>query len=100
VVWRFEFGDDRRADSECGGSEQALSPEWMPASSMCSMMPQTKTSLPSQRQSTSTSMASAQVAVEQQRVVREDRVDLAGLVVGIARLEDVGGHQPVSVPCR
>ena len=45
--------------SECGGSEQALSPEWMPASSMCSMMPATKVSLPSHRQSTSTSVASA-----------------------------------------
>ena len=31
--------------SECGGSEQALSPEWMPASSMCSMMPATNTRL-------------------------------------------------------
>ena len=31
--------------SECGGSEQAQSPEWMPASSMCSMMPATKTSV-------------------------------------------------------
>ena len=46
------------AFSECGGSEQALSPEWMPASSMCSMMPATNTSLPSHRQSTSTSIAS------------------------------------------
>ena len=46
------------ADSECGGREQALSPEWMPASSMCSMMPATNVSLPSERQSTSTSMAS------------------------------------------
>ena len=35
------------AESECGGSEQAESPEWMPASSMCSITPQTKTSLPS-----------------------------------------------------
>src|SRR5664279_1960504 len=46
------------SDSECGGSEQALSPEWMPASSMCSMIPQTKTSVPSASASTSTSMAS------------------------------------------
>ena len=45
-------------ESECGGSEQAESPEWMPASSMCSMMPAMKASLPSQRQSTSTSIAS------------------------------------------
>jgi len=27
------------AERLCGGSEQAESPEWMPASSMCSMMP-------------------------------------------------------------
>ena len=33
-----------------------------------------------------------EIAVEQQRVLAEHRVDLAGLVVGIARL-DVGGHQ-------
>ena len=44
--------------SECGGSEQALSPEWMPASSMCSMMPAMNVSVPSARQSTSTSTAS------------------------------------------
>ena len=43
--------------SEWVGSEQALSPEWMPASSMCSMMPAMKVSLPSLRQSTSTSTA-------------------------------------------
>ena len=45
-------------ESECGGSEQAESPEWMPASSMCSITPQTKTSLPSASASTSTSIAS------------------------------------------
>ena len=28
-------------DSEYGGKEQALSPEWMPASSMCSITPAT-----------------------------------------------------------
>ena len=33
-----------------------------------------------------------EIAVEQQRVLAEHGVDLAGLVVGIARL-DVGGHQ-------
>jgi hypothetical protein len=27
--------------NECGGSAQAESPEWMPASSMCSMTPAT-----------------------------------------------------------
>ncbi len=44
--------------SECGGSAQAESPEWMPASSMCSMMPAMNVSLPSARQSTSISVAS------------------------------------------
>ena len=44
--------------SENGGSAQALSPEWMPASSICSMMPAMNVSLPSARQSTSTSVAS------------------------------------------
>ena len=33
-----------------------------------------------------------EIAVEQQRVLAEHRVDLAGLVVGVARL-DVGRHQ-------
>jgi hypothetical protein len=33
-----------------------------------------------------------QIAVKQQRVGAEQRVDLAGLVVGVARL-DVFGHQ-------
>ena len=79
-------------ESERGGSEQAESPEWMPASSICSMMPATNTSLPSQSASTSTSIASDEVAVEQQRVLAEHRVDLAGLVVRIARL-DVGRDQ-------
>ncbi len=45
-------------ESERGGSEQAESPEWMPASSMCSMMPAMNTSCPSQTASTSTSTAS------------------------------------------
>ena len=53
----LELGDGLVARGSCGGSEQALSPEWMPASSMCSMMPQMKTSVPSQRQSTSISTA-------------------------------------------
>ena len=57
AVWRSS-SSTISSDSECTGSEQALSPEWMPASSMCSMMPETKMVLPSQRQSTSTSMAS------------------------------------------
>ena len=47
------------AGSECGGMTQAESPEWMPASSMCSMIPPTTTVSPSARQSTSTSIASS-----------------------------------------
>ena len=43
--------------SECGGSTQALSPEWMPASSTCCMTPPIHTSSPSQMASTSTSIA-------------------------------------------
>ena len=43
--------------SECGGSTQALSPECTPASSTCCMIPPTHTSRPSQRASTSTSVA-------------------------------------------
>ena len=42
-----------------GGVQQAESPEWMPAISMCSKMPPTNTSLPSQSASTSTSMAAS-----------------------------------------
>ena len=43
-----------------GGSTQAESPEWMPASSMCSITPQTSTwPVVSQRASTSTSTASS-----------------------------------------
>ena len=45
--------------SECGGSAQAESPEWMPASSTCCMMPPIHTSSPSQSASTSTSIASS-----------------------------------------
>ena len=52
----FEFFD-RLATEENGGIEQALSPEWTPASSMCSSTPATKTSLPSHRASMSTSVA-------------------------------------------
>ena len=43
--------------SECGGSTQAESPEWMPASSTCCMIPPIQTSSPSHRASTSTSIA-------------------------------------------
>ena len=42
-----------------GGSEQAESPEWMPASSMCSMIPPITTVVPSEMASTSISMASS-----------------------------------------
>ena len=45
------------AESECGGRQQAESPECTPASSICSMMPATCTLCPSDNASTSTSMA-------------------------------------------
>ena len=45
-----------------------------------------------ERQSTSTSMASVEIGVEQQRVLAEQRVDLAGLVVRVFLL-DVLRHQ-------
>ena len=46
-------------DSDTGGSTQAESPEWMPASSMCSMTPPRNISSPSYRASTSISIASS-----------------------------------------
>ncbi len=55
-VWRFSSATVS-ARSEKGGSEQALSPECTPASSMCSMTPATNTVSPSHRASTSTSVA-------------------------------------------
>ena len=45
--------------SVCGGSTQAESPEWIPASSTCCMIPAIQTSSPSQRASTSTSIESS-----------------------------------------
>ena len=48
-----------RADSVMGGSTQEESPEWMPASSMCSMIAPMKSSSPSYRASTSISMAAS-----------------------------------------
>ena len=45
--------------SVIGGSVHAESPEWMPASSMCSMTPPRYRSLPSYRASTSISIASS-----------------------------------------
>ena len=41
-----------------GGRTMVASPEWHPAYSTCSMIPPTYTSVPSQTQSTSISMAS------------------------------------------
>ncbi len=55
-VWRFS-SSIVSARSENGGSEQALSPECTPASSMCSITPATNTASPSQSASTSTSVA-------------------------------------------
>ena len=55
-VWRFSSATVS-GDSEKGGIEQALSPEWTPASSMCSSTPATKTVSSSHRASTSTSVA-------------------------------------------
>ena len=45
--------------SVIGGSAQAESPEWMPASSMCSMTPPRYSSAPSYSASTSISIASS-----------------------------------------
>ena len=45
--------------SECGGSTQAESPEWIPASSTCCMIPAIHTSSPSHSASTSTSTESS-----------------------------------------
>jgi len=56
----------------------AESPEWMPASSMCSMMPATTTVSPSARQSTSTSTASSRNLVDQDRVPARRGEGLAG----------------------
>ncbi len=44
-------------ESEYGGIVQAESPEWIPASSICSITPATYTSVPSDKASTSTSIA-------------------------------------------
>ena len=42
---------------DTGGKQQAESPEWIPASSICCIIPATNTSLPSDIASTSTSIA-------------------------------------------
>ena len=57
AVWRF-ISSMVSFDSEYGGSEQAESPECTPACSMCSITPPMKVRLPSDRQSTSHSIAS------------------------------------------
>ena len=74
------------------GSEQALSPEWMPASSICSMMPEMKIDLAVRKAVDVDLDRLGQIGVEQQRVLAEQRVDLAGLVVRVSLL-DVFGHQ-------
>ena len=64
----------------------------MPASSMCSMMPETKVVLAVAEAVDVDLDGVRQVGVEQQRVLAEQRVDLAGLVVGVLLL-DVLRHQ-------
>ena len=46
------------SESEYGGSVQVESPEWIPASSICSIIPAMITSSPSDMASTSTSIES------------------------------------------
>ena len=58
TVWR-RTSSSSSAGIECGGSEQALSPECTPARSMCSMMPATTIVSPSLIASTSSSIASS-----------------------------------------
>ena len=60
----FQFLDGLGSQLECGGRQQAESPEWTPASSICSMIPATCTSLPSLNASTSTSMRTGEIAVQ------------------------------------
>ncbi len=61
----------------------------MPASSMCSMMPTMKVVLAVGEAVDVDFDRVREIAVEQQRVLAEHRVDLAGLVVRIARLHVV-----------
>ena len=91
IVWRSISAIVSRG-SECGGSEQAESPEWMPASSMCSITPQTKTSRAVAERIDVHLDRVRKIAVEEQRVLAEHRVDLPGLVVRIAR-PHIGRHQ-------
>ena len=66
----------RRISSTCasviryGGSTQAESPEWMPASSMCCITPPMTQRVPSAMASTSASKASSRKLVDQHRVLR------------------------------
>ena len=57
--WSAGSARARSAPSVTGGSTQAESPEWMPASSMCSMTPPRNISSPSNSASTSISIASS-----------------------------------------
>ena len=77
------------APSECGGSTQALSPEWMPASSTCCMIPPTQTSSPSQSASTSTSIAFSRK--RSRKISRRAVARVAAEVVGqaVARVDDL-----------
>ena len=90
VVWRSSSATVS-ALSVCTGSEQALSPEWMPASSICSMMPATKVLAVAEAVDVDLDGV-GEIGVEEQRVLAEQRVDLAGLVVGVFLL-DVLRHQ-------
>ena len=67
--------------SECGGSTQAESPEWIPASSTCCMMPPIQTSL----------AVAERVDVDLDRVLEEAvEEDLAPVATGSDALEIVG----------
>ena len=57
--WTGGSARARTSDSVTGGSTHAESPEWMPASSMCSMTPPRNSSVPSNSASTSISIASS-----------------------------------------
>ena len=87
-VWRFSSAMVS-GFSEKGGSEQALSPECTPASSMCSMTPATNTApSPSQSASTSTSVARRQVLVDQHRAVAGDLHGVADVAVELLVVAD------------
>ena len=78
AVWR-RSSSCRRFGSEYGGSEQAESPEWMPACSMCSMIPPIMTSL---------AVAEA-VDVDLDRVVEEAVEQYRRLLADLDRLAHV-----------